>query len=335
MKGMTTAALVLMAALPAAAQNTQLADGLYAEIKTDRGTIICSLEYQKVPMTVSNFVGLAEGTLKANGSTGKKFYDGLTFHRVEPGFVIQGGDPAGDGSGGPGYEFPNETVPSLKHDGPGVMAMANAGPDTNGSQFYITMKATPWLDGGYNIFGRVVQGMDVVKAIKAGDHIISVRILRVGAAAGAFSVTQKGFETLVANAKAAAIERKNMDRKDTLADIQKKWPKLTTTKSGLMFEVLTPGTGASPVATSNVVVKYTGTLLDGKLFDSTDAHGGKPATFQANRVIPGWTEALLLMKRGEKVRLVIPPELGYGAQGYPGVIPPNSFLVFEVELVDF
>ncbi len=335
MRSMTTAAFVLLAALPAAAQGAQLADGLYAEIKTERGTIICSLEYQKVPMTVSNFVGLAEGTIKANGAAGRKYFDGLTFHRVDAGFVIQGGDPNGDGSGGPGYQFPNEVRPDLKHDGPGVLAMANAGPDTNGSQFYITMKAAPWLDGGYNIFGHVVQGMDVVKATKVGDHMISVRILRVGAAAGGFTVTQKSFDDLVAKSKAAAVERKKMERKDAISQIQKQWPKLTTTKSGLMYEVLTPGTGASPVATSNVVVKYTGSLLDGKVFDSTDAHGGQPATFQANRVIPGWTEALVMMKRGEKVRLVIPPELGYGAQGYPGVIPPNSFLVFEVELVDF
>ena len=335
MKAIATAALVLVAAIPAAAQSAQLADGLYAEIRTDQGTIICSLEYQKAPMTVSNFVGLAEGTLKANGVTGRKFYDGLTFHRVDPGFVIQGGDPNGDGSGGPGYQFPNETRPDLLHDAPGVLAMANAGPDTNGSQFYITMKPAPWLNGGYNVFGHVVQGMEVVRAVKQGDHIVSVRILRVGAAAGAFTVTQKSFDALVAHARAAAVERKNMERKEAIAQVQKKWPKLTTTKSGLMYEVLTPGKGASPAATSNVVVKYTGTLLDGKVFDSTDAHGGQPATFEADRVIPGWTEALLMMKRGEKVRLVIPPELGYGARGYPGVIPPNSFLVFEVELVDF
>jgi FKBP-type peptidyl-prolyl cis-trans isomerase len=327
-------ALAVLAALPVSAQTATLPDGLYAQIKTERGTIVFSLEYQKVPMTVSNFVGLAEGTLKANGSTGRKYYDGLTFHRVDPGFVIQGGDPKGDGSGGPGYEFPNETRPEFKHDAEGVVAMANAGPDTNGSQFYITMKPAAWLDGGYNIFGHVVQGMEVVKAIKPGDRMISVRILRVGSAAGAFSVTQQNFDALVARAKSAAIERKRMERTDALAQIARKWPKLTTTKSGLMFEVLKQGDGGSPSPTSQVVVNYTGTLLNGKVFDSTISRG-KPASFQVNRVIPGWTEALVAMKRGEKVRLVIPPELGYGAQGYPGVIPPNSFLVFEVELIDF
>jgi peptidylprolyl isomerase len=285
-------------------------------------------------MTVTNFVGLAEGSLMANGLSGRKYYDGLTFHRVEAGFVIQGGDPKGDGSGGPGYQFPNETRPELKHDVPGILAMANSGPDTNGSQFYITMQPAPWLDGGYNIFGRVAQGMDVVKAIAAGDHMISVRIIRVGSAAAGFKVTQQSFDTLVQKAKAAREERKKMERSSALAQIAKKWPRLTITKSGLMFEVLKKGSGGSPSLTQQVSVNYTATLLDGKIFDSTTARG-QPATFQVNRVIPGWTEALLQMSRGEKWRLVIPPELAYGAKGYPGVIPPNSFLVFEVELIDF
>src|SRR5208337_2690804 len=327
-------ALAFLAAFPAVAQVKSLADGLYAEIKTDRGTIICQLEYEKSPMTVTNFVGLAEGILKANGASGRKFYDGLTFHRVDKGFVIQGGDPNGNGSGGPGYEFPNEVRPDLKHDAPGVLAMANSGPDTNGSQFYITMEPAPWLDGGYNIFGHVVQGMDVVTAITPGDHMISVRILRVGAAAGAFVVTQQSFDALVAGAKSAVEGRQKKDRLAALALIRKQWPKLTTTKSGLMYEVLANGSGASPTPGATVSVKYKGLLLDGRVFDSTESRGG-PVTFQVDRVIKGWTEALLMMKRGEKRRLVIPPELAYGERGYPGVIPPNAFLVFEVELVDF
>ncbi len=318
----------------AVAQTPQLADGLYAEFKTERGTFVCSLDYQRAPMTVANFVGLAEGTIQANGVKGRKFYDGLTFHRVEPGFVVQGGDPNGDGTGGPGYEFPNETSPLLKHDSAGVLAMANAGPDTNGSQFYITLAPAPHLDGSYNVFGRVVQGMDVVQAIKQGDHMTTVRILRIGGAAGAFVVTQKSFDNLVAKAKAAATQRHAKERADAISQIQKKWPKLITTKSGLMYEVLKEGSGGSPAASATVTVKYTGMLLDGTIFDSTDQHGGS-ATLQVNRVIPGWSEALQAMKRGERRRLVIPPELGYGARGYPGVIPGNAFLVFEVELVDF
>jgi len=317
---------LLMAATSAVAED--LPNGLYAEITTDRGIIICSLEYEKAPMTVSSFVGLAEGTLAANGVTGKKFFDGLTFHRVEPGFVIQGGDPNGDGTGGPGYEFPNETSPELKHDRAGTLSMANAGPDTNGSQFFITLAPTPNLDGGYNVFGYVVKGMDVANAIRKGDRMNSVRILRVGAAAKAFTVTQAGFKALVANSK-------TRERSSELAFITKKWPHLTTTKSGLMFEVLEKGTGAqSPKAGATVTVSYTGMLLDGKVFDSTQARG-QPAVLRVDKVIKGWTEALLSMKRGERRRLVIPPELAYGQRGYPGVIPSNAFLVFDVQLIDF
>jgi FKBP-type peptidyl-prolyl cis-trans isomerase len=323
-----------MSTIPAVADTQSLPNGLYAEITTERGIIICSLEYQKTPLTVANFVGLAEGTLKANGATGRKFYDGLTFHRVDAGFVVQGGDPKGDGSGGPGYEIPNETSPDLRHDAPGVLAMANAGPDTNGSQFYITMRAADWLDGGYSIFGHVVQGMNVVTSLAVGDHMKTVRILRVGAGAGAFSVTQKGFDAQLAKAWTDVAARKKQERLRAIADIQKRWPHLTTTKSGLMFEILKKGSGGSPTPTSTVSVNYTGTLLNGKVFDSTESRG-KPAVFTVNRVIKGWGEALVSMKRGEKRRLVIPPELGYGAQGYPGAIPPDAFLVFEVELIDF
>ena len=335
MKKTAIATFLALAAVAAAdAQVQGLPDGLYADITTNRGLIVISLAYDKAPMTVSNFVGLAEGTLKANGQAGKKYFDGLTFHRVVAGFVIQGGDPKGDGTGGPGYEFPNEISPDLHHDSAGVVAMANAGPDTNGSQFYITLAPTPNLDGGYSVFGKVVQGMDVVKAIQQGDVMKTVRIQRVGAGAKAFAVTQQGFDAMVAKATAAVADQKKKAREAALVDIKKKWPKLITTKSGLMYEVLTPGSGSSsPQKTSTVSVNYTGTLLDGTVFDTTASRG--PASFRADQVIPGWTEALTAMKKGEKRRLVIPPELAYGERGYPGVIPGNAFLVFEVELLDF
>ncbi len=310
---------------PLSAQS--LGDGLYAEITTPRGTIVASLAYDKAPMTVASFVGLAEGTITANGVKGKHFFDGLTFHRVEPGFVIQGGDPRGDGTGGPGYEFPNETSPDLKHDRAGTLSMANAGPDTNGSQFFITLAPTPNLDGGYNVFGYVVKGMEVANAIQKGDRIRSVRILRVGPAAKAFTVTQQSFDALEARAKAE-------ERSAALSLIAKKWPHLTTTKSGLMYEVLEKGSGGSPQPGATVSVNYTGMLLDGRVFDSTRARGAA-AVLRTDRVIKGWTEALLSMKRGERRILVIPPELAYGDRGYPGIIPPNAFLVFDVQLVDF
>jgi peptidyl-prolyl cis-trans isomerase A (cyclophilin A) len=321
-----------LAALPAAAAS--LPDGLYAEIATPRGVIICRLEYRKAPMTVANFVGLAEGSLAANGARGKRYFDGLTFHRVEPGFVIQGGDPKGNGSGGPGYQFPNEIAPDLKHDGPGVLAMANAGPNTNGSQFYITMRAAPQLDGSYSVFGRVVQGQDVVAKIQKGDRMTSVKILRVGTDAQSFKVTQESFEAVVKDAKAAVAEKSRKDREAALATIAKKYPDLRTTPSGLRYKILKQGSGPSPSDGVQVTVHYTGWLLDGTEFDSS-RDGGGPATFRIGEVIEGWNETLKSMKKGETRLIVIPPELGYGERGYPGVIPGNAFLVFHVELLSF
>ncbi|OHD67113.1 MAG: peptidylprolyl isomerase [Spirochaetes bacterium RBG_13_68_11] len=322
----------VLAALPAAAAS--LPDGLYAEITTPRGAIVCRLEYRKAPMTVSSFVGLAKGTLKANGVSGKRYFDGLTFHRVEPGFVIQGGDPKGNGSGGPGYQFPNEISADLKHDGPGVLAMANAGPNTNGSQFYITLRATPQLDGGYSVFGKVVQGQDVVAKIVKGDRMTGVKILRIGADAQAFTVTQAGFDAMVASAKAAVAEKARKDREAALAAVAKKYPDLKTTSSGLRYRIVKQGSGPCPSDGAQVTVHYTGWLLDGTKFDSSK-DGGSPAIFRIGEVIEGWNEALKSMKKGEVRLLVIPPELGYGERGYPGVIPGNAFLVFEVELISF
>ncbi len=159
------AAACLLATLIVSCKRSDLPDGLFARLVTSKGEVVMRLEYEKAPLTVGNFVGLAEGKLDA--SKGKRYFDGLTFHRVEPGFVVQTGDPKGDGTGGPGYEFPNEIVGDLKYDSEGVVGMANAGPNTNGSQFFITMRAVPQLDGGYTVFGKVVSGMDVVDKIKA------------------------------------------------------------------------------------------------------------------------------------------------------------------------
>lgn len=184
----------------AADEKPKLPDGLYAQMDTSKGTILLFLEFEKAPLTVANFVGLAEGTKNYSidggppKAQGKPFYDGLTFHRVIPNFMIQGGDPQGNGQGGPGYMFRNEIVPSLKHDRAGILSMANAGPDTNGSQFFITHKDTPWLDGGYNVFGHVVQGQDVVDKIAVGDTIKSVKIIRVGDKAKAFKGDEAAFQ---------------------------------------------------------------------------------------------------------------------------------------------
>lgn len=168
-------------------ENNGLGEGLFAELKTTKGSIICRLEYGKCPMTVANFAGLAKGEQPNTASApGVPYFDGTVFHRVIADFMVQGGDPTGTGRGGPGYVFPDECQAGLRHDGPGVLSMANAGPGTNGSQFFITHGATPWLDGKHTVFGRVVKGQEVVNAVAQGDRLESVRIVANGSEAQAF-----------------------------------------------------------------------------------------------------------------------------------------------------
>ncbi len=178
------------------AVSQQLPDGVYARMQTTRGEILLRLEHDRVPLTVANFVGLAEGTIGHSRGAGVRFYDGLNFHRVIDNFMIQGGDPAGNGTGGPGYTFADEFHPQLRHSRAGVLSMANRGPNTNGSQFFITHNATPWLDGGHAVFGHVVSGQDVVNAIRQGDRIERLTIERIGASAQSFQVTQESFDQL-------------------------------------------------------------------------------------------------------------------------------------------
>jgi len=316
--GLKIPAILLLGFLclqPLRAQSLQ--DGLYAQINTIRGRIVISLEYQKVPLTVANFVGLAEGTIAfENRPGGRPFFDGLVFHRVIEQFMIQGGDPFGDGTGGPGYSFPDELAPELKHDGPGTLSMANSGPGTNGSQFFITHKATPWLDGFHAVFG-------------------SVKILRIGSQALAFRVDQERFDNLLREAPARQKEYADRARKLALAEIERRWPEARISDTGLRSVILERGSGSgSPGYGQRVTVHYTGQRLNGLVFDSSYQRG-QPATFEIGKVIQGWNEALTGMKRGEKRILIVPPELAYGERGYPGVIPPNEFLIFEVQLLDF
>jgi peptidylprolyl isomerase len=304
-----------------------LKDGLYAEITTVKGNILLQLEFQKVPMTVMNFVGLAEGTISASTRPGVKFFDGLTFHRVVADFMIQGGDPAGNGTGGPGYKFPDELSPDLKLDRAGTLAMANSGPNTNGSQFFITHKETPWLDGKHAVFGYVVKGQEVVNKIAQGDVINKVTIIRKGKVAEGFKADQTTFNDTVKNANKKATA-------DKLAIIDQKWPNAATTSSGLKYVVLKEGKGLKPKAGAQVTVHYTGALLDGTVFDSS-VKRGQAAQFKIGQLIKGFDEALLDMKKGEKRTIIIPPELGYGENGVPGTIPGDSYLVFDVELINF
>ncbi len=312
-----------------------LADGLYARMTTSRGEIVLALEFEKTPLTVANFVGLAEGT--KNSSRGPNpYYDGLTFHRVIADFMVQGGCPQGTGTGGPGYTFPDEIDPTLKHSSPGILSMANAGPGTNGSQFFITHVATPWLDGKHTVFGHVVSGQDVVDAIRKGDRLEKVEILRVGEKAEAFKADQAAFDVLLNETGGKELARERAEEAAQKKLIEEKWPNAVTTRSGLKYVVVAEGEGATPKPGSTISAHYTGTLLNGKKFDSS-VDRGEPISFPVGmgRVIPGWDEALVTMKKGEKRVLIIPPQLAYGPRGVPGAIPPNATLVFEVEMVDF
>ncbi len=346
-------ALAVASALPVLAADRP--DGLYAILDTTKGEIVIKLEYEKVPMTVANFVGLAEGTKDSNKPKGTKFYDGTLFHRVIPGFMIQGGDPEGTGRGGPGYQFPDEFDPSLRHESPGVLSMANSGPGSNGSQFFITLGPTPHLNDKHSIFGRVIEGQNVVKAIgdapkNSGDKpntdvvLKSVKIEEVGAAAKAFESDQAAFDKLksgiagreVEKNKAAVAEQGKQLEK-LIADLQKEndGKEVVTSDSGLKYIVLTPGEGGSPKKGAKIKAHYTGKFVDGRVFDSS-VQRGTPIEFSVGvkQVIQGWDEALGSMKKGEKRVLIIPSDLAYGPSGR-GPIPPNTPLVFEVELVDF
>ena len=331
-----TSFLLAALAAPATAQD-DYPDGLYAEMRTSKGLIVLRLAHEEAPLMVVNFVGLAEGTKESNKPLGTPFYDGLTFHRVIADFMIQGGDPEGSGRGGPGYRFVDQISPQLRHDGPGVLSMANAGRNTNGSQFFITHKATPWLDGKHAVFGRVIHGQDVVDAIAQGDILETVRIVRVGDAANAFKADQAAFDGIIAEIAAAQDAHARQEYDTAMAVLEEAYPgQMQTTESGLKYIVVEAGDGPKPQPGTSIRAHYTGKFLSGRVFDSS-VQRGEPFEFEVGmgRVIKGWDEALLDMQKGEKRILVIPSHLGYGERGYPPVIPPRATLVFDVELVDF
>jgi FKBP-type peptidyl-prolyl cis-trans isomerase len=306
-------------------------NGLYAKVKTSKGDILIKLEFEKTPGTVGNFVALAEGNMENSAKPqGQKYYDGLKFHRVIPDFMIQGGCPQGTGTGNPGYQFDDEFHPDLKHDKPGVLSMANAGPGTNGSQFFITHVATPWLDNKHTVFGNVIEGQDVVDNISQDDLIESVEIIRVGEAAEKFNAIE-AFRTFE-----GARERRIEEEKNRIeAELDKMAAGFDKTQSGLRYKILQNGNGAKAGKGKKVSVHYKGQLADGTVFDSSYSRK-QPIDFTLGigQVISGWDEGIQLLKVGDKARFVIPSNLAYGSQGAGGVIPPNANLIFDVELMD-
>jgi FKBP-type peptidyl-prolyl cis-trans isomerase len=305
-------------------------DGIYAIFNTSKGIIKVALTYDKTPGTVGNFVALAEGNLEnQNKPQGAPYYNGLTFHRVIENFMIQGGCPEGTGAGGPGYQFDDEFHSDLKHDTAGVLSMANSGPGTNGSQFFITHNKAPWLDRKHTVFGIVIEGQDIVNAIEQNDKINSLVIERIGSEANKWNAIEsfRLFE--------GSIEERLKKAKETQ---EKAFEKLANgfekTNSGLRYKFIERGNGKSAEKGNNVSVHYKGQLVDGTVFDSSYKRN-QPIDFKvgAGQVIHGWDEGVLLLSVGDKARFIIPSKLAYGSRGAGGVIPPDATLIFDVELV--
>lgn len=349
--------------------NSNLPDGLYAKIETNKGTIILALDYKKAPITVANFVTLAEGKndfVTNEHLKGRPFFDGLRFHRVIKDFMIQTGDPLGTGSGDGGYKFKDE-FSDLRFENGGVLAMANNGPGTNSSQFFITHVPTPWLDGKHTIFGHVIEnGMEVVNRVEQSDFIKSVTIIRNGEAAKKFNAikvfydyfsieaeNQRKKKEIDAQAKKEYDEKYKDVREDKVKYFNALKSKATKTSSGLKYVITKKSTGKKPAKGADIYIHYAGFLEDGQLFDSSienvaetfgkfdqnraDQGGYQPIPFQAGKkdgMIPGFIEGLSKLSLGDKAILFIPSHLAYGAGGAGDVIPPNANIIFEIELID-
>ena len=305
-------------------------NGLYAIVKTSKGNITLNLEFEKTPATVGNFVALCEGEMKnSSKDLGVPYYNNLKFHRVINDFMVQAGCPLGTGTGNPGYKFDDEFHPELKHDKAGILSMANAGPGTNGSQFFITHVPTAWLDNKHSVFGSVLEGMDIVNTIEQGDEIIDIKISRVGDEANSFNAL-KSFNDF----NESAIQREKEIKENNLKNLNNISKGFEVTTSGLRYKITDKGNGNSAVVGKNVKVHYKGQLIDGTVFDSSFKRN-EPIEFTLGigQVIKGWDEGLSLLSEGDKARFIIPSDLAYGEAGAGGVIPPNANLIFDVELV--
>ena len=307
-------------------------EGIFAKIETTKGEILIELTYKLAPGTVANFINLAEG-LKENNykEIGEPFYNGLKFHRVIDDFMIQGGCPLGSGTGDPGYKFDDEFHKDLKHDREGTLSMANSGPNSNGSQFFITHIPTNWLDGKHTVFGYVKTGQDVVNQIVKDDIIKDITIQRHGEDSIKWD-SLSAFQEFNSNAEIRKKEAIESSEK-AIASITNGMKK---TKNGLYYSILKSGRGKSPLKGDKVSVHYKGILIDGTVFDSSYQRN-EPITFSLGigQVIAGWDEGIMLLKKGSKAKFVIPSNLAYGSQGAGGIIPPDATLIFEVELIEF
>ncbi|PTX43657.1 peptidylprolyl isomerase [Christiangramia gaetbulicola] len=346
----------------------ELEDGMYAEFNTSMGPIVAELYFEETPMTVASFVSLAEGTSKMADSTykGKKYYDGLVFHRIIDGFMIQGGDPTGTGSGGPGYKYPDEFVDSLSHDSKGVLSMANAGPGTNGSQFFITLAPVQQLDGRHTVFGKIVKGQDVVDSIgkvETGprdkplkDVVMNeVNIIRKGSAAKNFDAP-KVFESELADVEAekeAEAKRMQEMAAEKASEFEALESKADSLDSGLKIYFENKVDGEKPKNGQKVKVNYEGYFADGTVFDTNKKELAQEYGIYDHRrdsqgmyspmamvygpdapMIPGFKEGIQQMSIGDEAVIWIPSALGYGERGAGGVIPPNTDLIFRIELVE-
>ncbi|VDG82946.1 peptidyl-prolyl cis-trans isomerase B (PPIase B)(rotamase B) [Capnocytophaga ochracea] len=345
-----------------------LGDGLFADIETTQGNIIVKLNYKETPVTVANFVTLAEGknTFVKAEYKGKPFYNGTIFHRVIKDFMIQGGDPTGTGMGEPGYRFEDEIVPTLRHDKKGILSMANAGPATNGSQFFITQVPTPHLDGRHTVFGETVKGLEVIDAIANTKTVMNdkpekdikinkITIIANGKDAKNFNAV-KVFEDYFKEINKREREKEAKTKAAAakfLEEVKVQEPQAKALPSGVKIFKLVDGKGKQPNHTHQVMVNYAGYLRNGTLFDSNvkeieeaygkynslrEQQGGYqafPMPYNTSaQLIPGFRDALLTMKVGDKIRVFIPAALGYGERGAGDVIPPNSDLIFDIEITD-
>ncbi len=340
-------------------EHNDLGDGVFAKFETNKGTFIAKLHHEETPMTVANFVELAEGTndmVTDEDLKGKPFYDGLKFHRVISDFMIQGGDPQGTGSGGPGYRFPDEIVPELRHDSKGILSMANSGPATNGSQFFITLKETPWLDGRHTVFGEIVEGQEIVDEIgqvetsssdKPKDEIIMKKVTIIKNGNPKIEDFKKQLEAFEKEQEEKETAVKETQEKNK-AKFEKLFEDSEELESGVLVHYVNKTDNEKPEYQTKVAVSYAGFLENGTLFDSNiydlvkentveelDESRFMPMSLEISPelgLIPGFREALLNMKYGEKVYIYIPSHLAYGESGVPGVIPPNSELIFYIEM---